>query len=103
MRKITAIITALGFLSSTMLTPVVAATVSGVTKTTDEFSAEGKKAKKKKTKKKKAKKKKAKKAPAKTTALTTDLSAAKKKKKKKKDDAMEKKSEFGSATDLSAA
>ena len=50
MRKITAIITALGFLGSTMLTPVVAATANGITKT-DEFSSEGKKAKKKKAKK----------------------------------------------------
>jgi hypothetical protein len=46
MRKITAIIAALGFLSSTMLTPVAAASHDGVT-TSDELSAAKKKATKK--------------------------------------------------------
>ena len=101
MRKITAIITALGFLGSTMLTPVVAATANGITKTTDEFSSEGKTAKKK-TKKKKSKKKKGKKKAAPKKTYSDHRSVGGEKKKKKTDDAMEKKSEFGSATDLTA-
>src|SRR5437868_1388219 len=99
MKKITAIIAALGFLGSTMLTPVAAATsedFSAAAKKTDkkgEKSKGKKKAKKKGQKKKKkvkkAKKvkkkgKKAKKAPAepkmedKKSSLVTDFSAAKK-------------------------
>ena len=37
MRKLTAVIAALGFLSSTMLTPVVAASHDGVTTTDDDY------------------------------------------------------------------
>ena len=74
MRKITAIIAALGFLGTTMLTPVAAATSEGIAKS-DDFSAAKKKAKKKKAKKK-AKKD--------AALVSSDLSAAKKKKAKKK-------------------
>src|SRR5262249_5029441 len=45
MKQITAIIAALGFLGSTMLTPALAATSNGITKS-DDFSAKKKKKKK---------------------------------------------------------
>jgi len=70
MKKITAIIAALGFLGSTMLTPVAAATSNGIFKS-DDFSAAKKKAKKKKAKKKKGKKAKKKMEEKKTSILYT--------------------------------
>ena len=74
MRKLTAIIAALGFLATTSLTPVYAAQAFDTPAKSDDLSAAKKKAKKKG---KKAKK---------TAELTIadDLSAAKKKKKKAK-------------------
>jgi hypothetical protein len=88
MRKLTAIIAALGLLASTSLTPVYAGATSTDTGVkSDDLSAAKKKAKK-------AKKKK-------SELAVTDLSAAKKKAKKAKK-AKKKKSELA-VTDLSAA
>jgi hypothetical protein len=70
MRKLTAIIAAIGFLGSTSLTPVFAAPVHGTVVKSDDLSTAGKKKKKKKG--------------AELTITQDEMTAAGKKKKKKK-------------------
>jgi hypothetical protein len=95
-RKLTAIVAALGFLASTNLTPVWAAPATGTGFKSDDLSA----AKKKKPA---AKKKYAKKKMSELT-LSSDFSAAKKKKPTKKKYAKKKKmGELTLSSDLSAA
>ena len=69
MRKLTAIIAALGFLGSTSLTPVFAAPVPGTIVKSDDLSTAGKKKKKKK---------------GAEVIINDEMTAAGKKKKKKK-------------------
>ncbi|HET9903320.1 MAG TPA: hypothetical protein VFQ27_06420 [Xanthobacteraceae bacterium] len=107
MRKLTAVIAALGLLGSTSLVPAFAASASGGIEQADLSSAAKKKAKKAKTAKKAKRGAKAmpQPRPQKQGAVNaTDLSAAAKKKKAKKSRAKkpEKQSILG-ATDLSAA